>query len=444
MYLTTNTVLVDRYRVSRLLGQGGMGAVYLAADLRFRNAPVAVKQTLVCAHRDDLRKAFEREAMLLNHLRHPALPRVTDFFVHEDAQFLVMEYVPGSDLSAELDRSGEPLPVGDVVRWVDQLLDALSYMHSQTPPVIHRDIKPQNVRLTPKGDVMLLDFGLSKGSVGGQLTAGSSVVAGTPNYASPEQLGGQGTDERADLFSLAATVYCLLTSAPPPDANQRLMRFVNGQDDPLELVDTHNPEVPRALSNVLALALSLKKDRRPASAFEMRAMWREALRASLPEYVRDLPSRRQHGCGESDGMLVEPLDASTIVEPLLPPGRIDRTPAPTIVEHPKQVDHPRTLVSVDRGPGPPRTPARPARAPAWSPLTYAGIILVSLLAFAFIVIAIRSARPSMATVVDEVVDLGGGVSIEMSAVPAGSFMMGSGNGLADEKARLELDRIHRP
>lgn len=84
-----------------------MGAVYLAADLRFRNAPVAVKQTLVGAHREDLRKAFQREATLLNHLRHPALPRVTDFFDQEDSEFLVIEFVPGEDLGAELVRQSD-------------------------------------------------------------------------------------------------------------------------------------------------------------------------------------------------------------------------------------------------------------------------------------------------------------------------------------------------
>ena len=155
------TLLQNRYRVTRQIGQGGMGAVYVATDERF-NSTVAVKQTFF----DDptLRKAFEREAQLLNHLRHTALPKVSDHFVEDAGQFLVMEFIEGDDLSDLSERRGSAFPLAEVLRWADELLDALDYLHTQQPPIIHRDIKPQNLKLTKRGQIVLLDFGLAKGT----------------------------------------------------------------------------------------------------------------------------------------------------------------------------------------------------------------------------------------------------------------------------------------
>ncbi len=452
MYLTPNTVLADRYRISRLLGQGGMGAVYLAADLRFRNAPVAVKQTLVGSHRDDLRKAFEREAMLLNHLRHPALPRVTDFFVQEDSEFLVMEYVPGDDLSSELDRLGTPFPIEKVAHWADQLLDALCYLHSQSPPVIHRDIKPQNVRLTPQGAVVQLDIGLSKGSIGEQLTAGSSVVAGTPNYASPEQLGGQGTDERADLFSFAATIYCLLTAAPPPDASRRLMCLVNGQDDPLQLAHILNPAVPPSLSFVLKRALKLRRDDRPVSAAEMR----QQIRSSLGELALNHPELLPHDTHKSDSFNFDaPAGANRPLTLFECDGLVQE---PTLVERLMEA-HPPTIVSSTHSTtrGAAGGTSRPK--PGISRSVALAIAGVSLAAIASVALGLLTNWPASSKQVEPitvqtlpippsvvplqpstvgragnaVADLGNGVRIELVVVPAGGFDMGSRTGESDER-----------
>src|SRR5436190_18079424 len=127
--------LQQRYRIDKQIGQGGMGAVYVATDERF-GSTVAIKETL-CMD-DNFRKAIEREARLLNSLKHPALPRVSDHFLENEGQFLVMEYIQGEDLCCMLEGMGKPFDVDQVLKWADQLLDALDYLHNQTLPVIHR------------------------------------------------------------------------------------------------------------------------------------------------------------------------------------------------------------------------------------------------------------------------------------------------------------------
>src|SRR4051794_33917921 len=199
--LTQNSILHGRYVILRQLGQGGMGAVYEARDERL-GARVAVKQMLVAGER--LERAFEHEARLLSQLRHPALSVVTDYFVEGAGRYLVMQYIPGEDLARLVERLGRPFPTPTVLDWADQLLAVLEYLHGRTPPILHRDIKPQNVKVTPEGQIVLLDFGLSKGSAAelSRLAGGSSVRGYTPFYAPFEQIQGTGTDERSDLYSL--------------------------------------------------------------------------------------------------------------------------------------------------------------------------------------------------------------------------------------------------
>src|SRR5689334_15809233 len=267
--LSPETVLQGRYRVVRQLGQGGMGAVYEAVDLRL-DTVVALKETLFTEER--LRKQFEREARLLARLHHPALPRVSDHFTESDGQFLVMQYIPGEDLFEMQTRRQSAFPQTEVLRWADQLCDALDYLHTQDPQIIHRDIKPQNLKLTARGQVVLLDFGLAKGSVG-QLTAvttSASIFGYTPNYAPLEQVQGKGTDARSDLYALGATLYHLVTNVKPPDALSRAAAVVNGQPDPLLPANEVCPEVGAALSHVLAKAMSQRRDDRFATASDMR------------------------------------------------------------------------------------------------------------------------------------------------------------------------------
>lgn len=270
--IETGKVLQQRYRIDKQIGQGGMGAVYIATDERF-GSTVAIKETLFMD--DNYRKAIEREARLLNSLKHAALPRVSDHFLEENVQFLVMEYIPGEDLSHMLE-SGVKFEVDRVLKWADQLLDALDFLHNQSIPVIHRDIKPQNLKLTARDQIILLDFGLAKGNPtdAGHQTAAKSIFGYSRNYASLEQIQGTGTDPRSDLYSLAATLYHLLTAVPPEDALTRAMAVLSNRPDPLQPANSIRPEVPRGVAGVLQKALALNADDRPLTASEMREMLR--------------------------------------------------------------------------------------------------------------------------------------------------------------------------
>lgn len=273
--IAANTVLQDRYEIVRQLGRGGMGAVYLATDRRF-GSTVALKQTLVTG--EQLRKAFEREAKLLNSLQHASMPHVIDYFFEGEGQFLVMQFIPGEDLGHMLRSQSGPFDVSRVLLWLDELLDLLDYLHSHEPPVIHRDIKPENLKVTQRGKVILLDFGLAKGlsEQGAATLSTASVVGYTPAYASLEQIRGLGTDARSDLYSLAATAYHLLTGQLPADALQRAEAFVNGAPDPLRPPEFLNRAIPGLVAEVLHAAMALRRDDRPATARDLRIRLREA------------------------------------------------------------------------------------------------------------------------------------------------------------------------
>ncbi len=277
--LTPETILQGRYRIIRQLGQGGMGAVYEAVDQRL-DATVALKETLFADER--LRKQFEREARLLARLHHPALPRVSDHFSEDEGQFLVMQFIPGDDLSEMMNRKRGPFPADQVLTWADQLLDALDYLHTQDPQIIHRDIKPQNLKLTSRGQIILLDFGLAKGQSGeiSRVTTAASVFGYTPNYAPLEQIQGLGTDSRSDLYSLGATLYHLMTGVKPPDALTRAAAVVNGQPDPLALASEVNPAIEKEVDQVLAKSMAQNRDQRFANAAEMRKAFHGTEQAS--------------------------------------------------------------------------------------------------------------------------------------------------------------------
>jgi serine/threonine protein kinase len=279
--IETGKVLQNRYRIDKQIGQGGMGAVYVATDERF-GSTVAIKETLCMDN--NYRKAIEREARLLNSLKHTALPRVTDHFLEENGQFLVMEYIPGEDLFDMIEGRKTPFPVEDILRWADQLLDALEFLHTQHIPVIHRDIKPQNLKIASRGQIILLDFGLAKGNPtdAEHNTAAKSIFGYSRNYASLEQIQGTGTDPRSDLYSLAATLYHLVTAVPPEDALTRAMCVLSQKADPLIPANRINPEVPRGVAEVLHNAMDLNAAERPGSAAKMRQILRDCDKSIIP------------------------------------------------------------------------------------------------------------------------------------------------------------------
>ena len=265
------TILQKRYRVEKQIGQGGMGAVYVATDERF-GSTVAIKETLFTDKH--YQKAFKREARLLNSLKHSALPKVSDHFVEDNGQYIVMEYIGGDDLFEEMEKKGTAFQYEDVLNWTHQLLDALEYLHGQENPVIHRDIKPQNLKLTSEGNIILLDFGLAKGNPtdANHKTAANSIFGYSPNYASLEQIQGTGTDPRSDFYSLAATMYHLLVGKPPADALTRVMLVLNEEKDPLQPVHKVYEHIPEGFSQLLQRTMSLNANMRPQTTSEMREM----------------------------------------------------------------------------------------------------------------------------------------------------------------------------
>jgi len=268
--LTAGSVLQNRYRIVSLLGQGGMGAVYRAWHLHF-DIPVALKEMTPQSGLDprtlaQLRRQFQQEAAVLARLNHSSLVRVTDFFEQGGSTYLVMDFVEGENLADRIGREGA-LPEQQVLAWAGQLLDALAYCHAQG--VLHRDVKPQNVVITPEGKAVLVDFGLVKlWDPNDPRTRTAMRGMGTPEYAPPEQYGVRPghTGPRSDLYSLGATLYHALAGQAPPTATDRMA-------DPELFVPLRdlNLRVSRETEAAVLRALELARSQRWQSAQEMAA-----------------------------------------------------------------------------------------------------------------------------------------------------------------------------
>lgn len=261
MTLEQGILLNNRYRIVDILGQGGMGSVYRAMDENL-GVEVAVKENLFTT--DEYARQFRLEAVILASLRHQNLPRVTDHFVFEgQGQYLVMDYIEGEDLRQRMERLSI-IPEEDAILIGAAMCDALSHLHSRKPPVLHRDIKPGNVKITPDGRVFLVDFGLAKLVQGSQTTT-TGARAMTPGYSPPEQYGTARTDPRSDIYSLGATLYAALTGVIPEDGLARVMDNVQ-----LTPIRKHNPKISRRLGTAIEKAMEAYPDDRYQTAEEFR------------------------------------------------------------------------------------------------------------------------------------------------------------------------------
>jgi serine/threonine protein kinase len=314
--LPPGQILHERYAVRQLLARGGMGSIYLAEDLRLPGRQCAVKEVehdpgLSEGLRAEARDQFFREASVLARLDHPNLPKVSDYFSDQRRDYLVMDYVPGRDLKTLVDEAalqGTRLPVPEVLRWANQILDALAYLHSQDPQVIHRDIKPSNLKLTPAGLIKLVDFGLVKTMAPDDMTVTVIQGRGTALYTPLEQYGGDTghTDPRSDLFSLGATLYHLFTGHPPAEAKERFLR-----PDALVPLRQLSPEVPPHVEACVLWALALHPDDRPPDADHMR----EALQPDAADRLLSLPGnwRRQWAAAENPDRFLAALAAGLVL-----------------------------------------------------------------------------------------------------------------------------------
>jgi serine/threonine protein kinase len=285
-----------RYRVLRMIGNGGMGAVYEAVDERL-GSRVALKESF--ASEPELRSQFEREARLLARLKHSALPKVTDYFIEDDHAFLVMEYIEGDSL-AEVVTSQAPLPAQQVIAWADQVLDVLIYLHGTDRRIVHRDIKPHNLRVTSSGVISLLDFGLAKVTPASSETEARSVHGYTRWYSPIEQIEDSGTNECSDIYALGATLYHLLTGVRPEDSARRAREMAQIGVDCLQRADWIVPAVGEDLARVIQRSMAVRSDQRYQTAEQFREALRQLGRvanttADIPPAVSASPQRRAIG-----------------------------------------------------------------------------------------------------------------------------------------------------
>ena len=289
--LNTGEVLRERYTIRRIIGQGGMGSIYLADDLRLEGRQCALKEvehdnSLPPDMLEQAREQFQREATVLARLDHPNLPKVSDFFSEEERDYLVMDYIPGKDLRTlmiEARQRGEFLPEPEVLAWAAQLADALIYMHSQQPPILHRDIKPSNLKLTPSGLIKLVDFGLVKILASEEMTITVLQGRGTALYTPLEQYGGDTghTDARSDVYAFGSTLYHLLANQAPVEARERFLH-----PGSLKSLRSLRPDVSARTERAIAWAMNLHPDERPQDVNN----FRQALLGNLNPMTR--PHRR--------------------------------------------------------------------------------------------------------------------------------------------------------
>jgi eukaryotic-like serine/threonine-protein kinase len=273
MTLERGALLHKRYRIVEILGQGGMGSVYRAVDENL-GTDCAVKENLFTT--DEYARQFRLEAVILANLRHPNLPRVTDHFVIGDqGQYLVMDYIEGEDLRQRMERVGN-ITEDEAILLGASMCDALTYLHTRKPPILHRDIKPGNVKITPDGHIFLVDFGLAKVLHGSQATT-TGARAMTPGYSPPEQYGTARTDPRTDIYSLGATLYASLTGIIPEDGLARAMD--NTQLTPLR---KRNSKISRRLAAAIEKAMGID----PADRFQNAEEFKRSLLGSKSKTQR--------------------------------------------------------------------------------------------------------------------------------------------------------------
>jgi len=261
MILERDSLLHKRYRIQGNLGQGGMGSVYHAIDENL-GLGVAVKENLFTT--EEYARQFRLEAVILANIRHPNLPRVSDHFVIAgEGQYLVMDFIDGEDLRQRMERVGI-LPEDEVIHVGAAMCDALSYLHARKPAILHRDIKPGNVKIAPDGHIFLVDFGLAKVIQGNQATT-TGARAMTPGYSPPEQYGTARTDARTDIYSLGATLYAALTGVIPEDGLARAMD--NAQLTPIR---KRTPDISRRLAAAIEKAMEVDPGDRFQSADEFK------------------------------------------------------------------------------------------------------------------------------------------------------------------------------
>ncbi|MGH2480273.1 MAG: serine/threonine protein kinase, partial [Ktedonobacteraceae bacterium] len=296
MPLTIGTVLDRKFKIVQVLGEGGMGTVYKVEQLDRPGRFWAVKELLINPNTsEDERKTaierFNKEIDLLYDLKHPRIPSLGVSFQEHGNYYFLMEFVPGKSLEKVLETTNAPLEEQKVVRWMMQVCEALSYIHSRVPPIILRDLKPGNIMVTPDDNVQMIDFGIARRFDPNKRTNTENL--GTISYASPEHLGsitspGQRrsaknpgrlvqTDARSDIYSLGATMYHLLTNHEPDPITTPTPGSILGKNPRLRTVSVAGRTIC-PVEQVMIKAMQQE----PAQRFQNAEAMRMALAQCLP------------------------------------------------------------------------------------------------------------------------------------------------------------------
>jgi serine/threonine protein kinase len=305
---------LSKYRIVARLGRGGMAEVYKAYQPGL-NRYVAIKVLHShLADDEDFIGRFEREATAVARLRHPHIVQVFDFDLENDLYFMVMEFVEGPTLKAELkERSvkGQIFTLAETSRIITALASAIDYAHSRG--MVHRDLKPANIMFTVEGQVVLTDFGIAR-IVGATRYTLTGAISGTPAYMSPEQGQGERGDERSDIYSLGVILYEMVTGRVPFDADTPFAIIMKHINESLPLPTMVNPNIPEAVERVILKAMSKNPDDRYQSANEMAKALRDAVGVSADQTLAAMPVST---------IAPAPRAKEAVVEPGL-----DRTPTP--------------------------------------------------------------------------------------------------------------------
>jgi serine/threonine-protein kinase len=439
-----------RYKIEALLGQGGMSAVYRGSDPNLRRT-VAVK--LIHPHLSsdpDFVRRFEQEAAAVAQLRHPNIIQVYDFNRDGDVFYMVLEYLPGETLQTKLKAlhaAGQRLPIGEAVRIMAVVCDAVAYAHGRG--MIHRDLKPANVMLNPEGQPILMDFGVAKMRGGEQHTATGAII-GTVTYMSPEQARGDRLDERADLYSLGVMLFEMIAGRPPFEGDSIMTVMLKHMNEPPPDLRPLNKDAPEGLAAIIQKALAKNPGDRFQTASEMAAALRGA--TTLVPTVVQQPSTAATQAGAPSTQVVAPPAQSTLA------GQQPQTAATAIGAQRKR--GPLPLAMIAGGVGalalcaviavvivlPQLAPGKPTPTERAATVTSAIVAEVSPTpkpkATATSVPATDTALPSSETPApptdtplptDTPTDTPVPVPAGMILVPAGTFNMGSDEGEADEK-----------